>query len=151
MELQPVRSRPAQPETSLDVVVTSMASDSHSWNLVFLELLLRELGHRVTNLGPCVPDDVLIEHCGRTKPDLVVVSTVNGHGFPDGMRLIRALRAELPALPVVIGGKLGIRAVDNAQFVEHLLAAGFDAVFEDSGGLRAFTSFVQKLIPASVL
>jgi methylaspartate mutase sigma subunit len=145
MELQPVR-----PGNSLDVVVTSMASDSHSWNLVFLQLLLSELGHRVTNLGPCVPDEVLIGHCLAARPDLVVVSTVNGHGFPDGMRLIRELRADLPDLPVVIGGKIGIRAVGNAELAEHLLAAGFDAVFEDSGGLRSFTSFVQKLIPARV-
>lgn len=32
----------------LDVVVSTMASDSHTWNLVFLQLVLEELGHRVT-------------------------------------------------------------------------------------------------------
>ncbi|OZM73289.1 methylaspartate mutase [Amycolatopsis antarctica] len=145
-QLFPLESQPA-----LDVVVTTVPSDSHTWNLVFLQLLLLEQGHDVVNLGPCVPNTTLIEYCIDNRPDLVVVSSVNGHGFPDGMRLIAELRAQplLSALPVVIGGKLGIRAEENVQYVEHLIEGGFDAVFEDGGGLRAFTSFVESL-PVSV-
>src|SRR5262249_59490655 len=94
----------------LTVVVTSVASDSHTWNLVYLQLVLEELGHKVVNLGACVPDELLISECLRVRPDLVVVSTVNGHGFHDGMELIGRFRAleDLATTPVVIGGKLGI-------------------------------------------
>lgn len=131
----------------LDIVVTSMVSDSHTWNLVFLQLLLEELGHRVTNLGACVPDDLLVAECRRLDPDLVVVSSVNGHGFNDGMRLIGALRScpGLLATPVVIGGKLGIAGAGDGAPARALLAAGFDGVFEEGGSVEAFLEFLQSL------
>jgi methylaspartate mutase sigma subunit len=124
-----------------------MASDSHTWNLVFLQLALEELGHRVRNLGACVPDELLIAECLRARPDLVVVSSVNGHGYQDGTRLIGRIRThpELATTPVVIGGKLGIAGPGGRASRERLRAAGFDAVFEDGVGLAAFRSFVERL------
>jgi len=133
--------------TGLLALVTSVASDSHNWNLVYLELLLAEMGHQVVNLGPCVPDDLLAAECRRLGPDLAVVSTVNGHGYLDGMRLIRRLRAqpELAALPVVIGGKLGIAGPSGWQHCARLVSAGFDAVFEDGTDIGQFRAFVTQL------
>lgn len=89
-------------------MVTTTASDAHVWNLVYLELLLTEWGHHVVNLGPCVPDGLLVHRCLAVRPDLLVVSSVNGHGRDEGQRLISRVRArpELAALPAVIGGKL---------------------------------------------
>ena len=143
----PGRPPPAPAARSLSVVVTSVASDAHTWNLVFLQLVLQELGHRVVNLGACVPDALLVAQCLRVRPDLVVVSSVNGHGYHDGMRLIRRLRRcpELAAVPVVIGGKLGIAGPGRRSGRERLRAAGFDAVFEEGTGLVAFRSFTRAL------
>jgi methylaspartate mutase sigma subunit len=126
----------------LSIVVTSVSSDSHTWNLVFLQLALEELGHDVHNLGACVPDELLVAECLQTRPDLVVVSTVNGHGMRDGSRLIGRIRArrELAATPVVIGGKLGISGPGGHERREQLRSAGFDAVFEDSAGMEAVRS-----------
>lgn len=137
---------PTQGE-DLFVVVTSVASDSHNWNLVFLELTLAELGHEVVNMGPCVPDDLLVSECLRLRPDLVVVSTVNGHGFFDSMRLIGRIRGcqELSATPVVIGGKLGIIGPAGEWTRQQLLSAGFDAVFADCADMTDFRSFVGRL------
>ncbi|MER7516479.1 cobalamin-dependent protein [Streptomyces sp. NPDC126499] len=135
----------------LDVVVTTMASDSHTWNLVFLHLLLEELGHRVTNLGACVPDALLVAECRRIEPDLIVLSSVNGHGFHDGLRVIAALRA-CPALArttTVIGGKLGIAGSGAPARRRALLAAGFDGVFEEDRSVREFPSFVRSLSAGS--
>ncbi|WP_016908611.1 cobalamin B12-binding domain-containing protein [Streptomyces xiaopingdaonensis] len=129
------------------VVVTTVASDSHTWNLVFLQLLLEELGCHVVNLGPCVPDELLLERCREARPAAVVVSTVNGHGHQDGLRVVRRLRADdlLAATPVVIGGKLGVDG-DSTSHAAELMAAGFDAVFEDGAEtLTAFRRFVGAL------
>jgi methylaspartate mutase sigma subunit len=128
----------------LDVVVTSVASDSHTWNLVYLQLVLEELGHRVRNLGACVPDDLLVTECLRQRPDLVVMSSVNGHGRTDGTRVIGRLRGrpELAGVPVVIGGKLGISGRGRAT---ELRTAGFDAVFDDGATTTAFRAFVGRL------
>ncbi|MEU7019581.1 cobalamin-dependent protein [Streptomyces sp. NPDC046203] len=132
------------------VLVSSVSSDSHTWNLVFLQLLLEDLGHEVTNIGSCVPDDLLIAEARRHRPDMMVISSVNGHGALDGGRLIRKLRQEpdLSDLKVVIGGKLGIRGVDGASHSEGLLDAGFDAVFEDAAGIEPFRRYLAASAPA---
>lgn len=132
--------------SGLKVIVTSTVSDSHTWNLVFLQLLLEEMGHDVVNIGPCVPDRLLAGECVGHAPDLVVVSSVNGHGFNDGLRLIGTLRSTpgLERTPVVIGGKLGVDGVPDVGRTRRLLAAGFDAVFGDDD-LAAFGSFVDRI------
>jgi len=147
LELGPARERAAGTASGLTVVVTSVASDSHTWNLVYLQLALEELGHQVVNLGACVPDDLLVTECLRIRPDLVVVSTVNGHGFHDGRRLISRIRdcAELAEMPVVIGGKLGIAGPAGHEGRDQLRAAGFDAVFEEGAAITALTSMAGQL------
>ncbi|HEY5979700.1 MAG TPA: cobalamin-dependent protein [Microlunatus sp.] len=129
------------------VVLTGVSSDSHTWNLVFLELLIEEHGHRVINLGPCVPPDLLVARCQVLDPDLVVVSTVNGHGATDGLSAITALRAEprLIDTPVVIGGKLGVNGVPSRSETSRLRHAGFTAVFGDGDDLPAFASLLLSL------
>jgi methylaspartate mutase sigma subunit len=124
-----------------------MASDSHTWNLVFLQLVLEELGYRVTNLGACVPDDFLVAECRRIEPELIVLSSVNGHGFHDGMRIVAELRSQpgLKATPIVIGGKLGIAGSNDRARTRALLAAGFDRVFEENESVDAFRSYVRSL------
>ncbi|MGW2991231.1 cobalamin B12-binding domain-containing protein [Streptomyces sp. NPDC001193] len=72
-------------------VVSGVSSDAHTWNLVFLQLMLEERGHEVVNLGACPPDDEVVAACLRECPDALVVSTVNGHGHMDGERLVRTL------------------------------------------------------------
>jgi methylaspartate mutase sigma subunit len=141
------QGRPDRPH----VLLTTLPSDAHTWNLVFLERLISESGHHVTNLGPCVPDDLLVEECLRVDPDLVVVSTVNGHGLVDGIRAITALRAEsqLTRTPVVIGGKLGISGAAHQTVATDLRRAGYTAVFGDGTDLPAFQALLASLPSAS--
>ncbi|MEV7085129.1 cobalamin-dependent protein [Streptomyces sp. NPDC093085] len=129
------------------VLLSSVSSDAHTWNLVFLQLLLEEMGHDVTNLGACVPDEMLVEECAALRPDLVVISTVNGHGYADGKRLIGKVRAGAAGrdTPVVIGGKLGITGGTQAAASHDLLMAGFDAVFQDDADPAALGRFMDTL------
>lgn len=140
-------AEPVRPGRTLTVVVSSVASDSHTWNLVYLQLAIEELGHRVVNLGACVPDELLIENCLEANPDLVVISSVNGHGFIDGSRLIGRIRAvpELAATQVVIGGMLGIAGPDGHRSQDLLLAAGYDAVFDNGARMPAFRTYLEQL------
>ncbi|MEU1621709.1 cobalamin-dependent protein [Streptomyces sp. NPDC005722] len=134
------------------IIVSGVSSDAHMWNLVFLQLLLEEHGHEVSNLGSLTPDAEIAGACRALRPDLLVIGTVNGHGHLDGLRLIRALRAEpsLAALPVVIGGKLGVHGRDDARPAARLAAAGYDAVFDDGddtggGALARFETYLRAL------
>ncbi|MGW7104108.1 cobalamin B12-binding domain-containing protein [Streptomyces sp. NPDC054883] len=124
----------------MNILLTGTASDSHTWNLVYLQLFLEELGHRVHNLGPCVPDELLAGVCAEREPDLVVVSSVNGHGYRDGLGAVRALRGAGLTVPFVIGGKLGVAGGADPRRRARLLDAGVDAVFDDgdAGRLRGY-------------
>jgi methylaspartate mutase sigma subunit len=125
---------------NLRVVVTSLPSDAHTWNLIFLQKYIEECGHSVINLGSCVPAEELACACIRYIPDLVVISSVNGHGVDDGLRVITYLRAvpELSGIPIAIGGKLSTTGQVSIEQMERLVAAGFDAVFGEASlpGLR---------------
>jgi methylaspartate mutase sigma subunit len=148
MELVSRPCAPASPALpGMDVLVSSVASDAHTWNLIYLQLLLEELGHRVTNLGACVPDQLMVDECRTRCPDLIVISTVNGHGFNDGRRVVSRLRDcdELRSTPIIIGGKLGIAGAEHCGHVDELMDAGFDAVFEDGAGITGFHDFVRAL------
>lgn len=138
---------PAGPAAVPTAVLTGTSSDSHMWNLVYVQLLLEEAGYAVLNLGVCVPDGHVVAECLRERPDVVVVGTMNGHGHNDGARLVGRLRAEaeLAGTPVVIGGKLGIDGAGNARHADALLAAGFDAVFEGDDAAVAFCAFLAGL------
>jgi methylaspartate mutase sigma subunit len=116
------------------VLLSTVSSDAHTWNLVYLKLFLEEHGYLVTCLGACVPDELLIDTALRQRPDAIVVSSVNGHGAIDGARMVTSLRArpELADVPVVIGGKLGLAGDDTAR-TRDLLGAGFTAVLGESG------------------
>lgn len=137
----PKKELPAQRPRS---IVTSTVSDSHTWNLVYMQLLLEEMGHEVINLGSCVPEALLVEECLRHGPDLLVVSSVNGHGFNDGLRIAAHMRSvpELDHLCMVIGGKLSVDGVRDVGFTRRLLNGGFDAVFGDDE-LDSFRAFVE--------
>lgn len=133
---------------ALTILVTGTASDSHTWNLVYLQLLLQEQGHHVVPLGPCVGDELLVVECLACVPDLVVISSVNGHGYRDGLSAVKRLRREhrLADVPVVIGGKLGIEGQPDADAASRLLRAGCTAVFDGGeGDANAFRIFVEQL------
>lgn len=138
---------PPEHTGGLTVVVSSVASDAHTWNLVYLQLVLEELGHRVHNLGACVPDELLVAESRQLQPDLVVISSVNGHGLRDGTRLIARFRAcpELSTTPVVIGGKLGITGPAGQHHRDQLRSAGFDAVVEADEGIDALRLVTRQL------
>jgi methylaspartate mutase sigma subunit len=141
-------SRATQPATQRPkAIVTGLPSDSHTWNLVYIQLYLEERGHEVVNLGPCVTADILLPECVNLTPDLIVMSTVNGHGHADGLRVIRALRDcdELADVPVVIGGKLGVNGPQQVDELQSLLDSGFDGVFDDNAPAGQFDSFLSTL------
>lgn len=121
-------------------VVSGLPSDSHTWNLLFLELVMEEAGWSVVNLGCCVPAATLVSESLWHRPQLVALSTVNGHGYQDALPVVEELRREprLSETPVVIGGKLGTSGKPDATAADALYRAGIDAVYDDEGGIAEF-------------
>lgn len=135
-----------RPHAGPRVLLTTVASDAHTWNLVYLSLLLKENGYEVSTLGACPPVPTVVAAARELRPSAIVVSTVNGHGCIDGIGLVQALR-RVPVcqdVAVAIGGKLGIAGDIQQQQVARLYGAGCDRVFGDGDGPTGLLSWLSE-------
>lgn len=132
------------------VLLTTVASDAHTWNLVYLWLLLQENGYDVTTVGACPPVRTVVAAAQDVRPDAIVVSTVNGHGCLDGTELIRALRAAPLSqdVPIALGGKLGIAGDLQHQQTARLYGVGCDRVFGDGHGPEVLLEWLYEAVVA---
>jgi methylaspartate mutase sigma subunit len=132
------------------VLLTTIPSDAHGWNLVFMQMFLEERGCSVVNLGTCVPFDLLVQSCSQHPVDLIVVSTVNGHGYLEGLELAKRLEGVegRENMSLVIGGKLGVDEGKSQEHARALRQAGFDAVFSGPSALDEFIEFLEREIGA---
>ncbi|MFI5660545.1 cobalamin B12-binding domain-containing protein [Streptomyces sp. NPDC051684] len=134
-------------------VLSSVSSDSHTWNLVYLQLLLEEAEFEVTNLGACVPPEMLAERALDVRPDLILLSSVNGHGGLQAAAYAQLIKAQ-PALagtPLVIGGKLGVAGAADRGLVPELIEAGFDGVFVGDEAVAEFREYLDRVRPHTVV
>ncbi|KAA1250986.1 cobalamin B12-binding domain-containing protein [Mycobacterium simiae] len=124
-------------------VLSTVESDAHMWNLVYLQKLLEEHGASVRNLGCCTPVAGVVEAVITEPTDLLVVSSINGHGFHGAKHLMGALREWGIAVPSVIGGKLTTAVADNFAVREQLLREGFTDVFLGADAILRFVEFIS--------
>lgn len=128
--------------SSRKAILTTVSSDSHSWNLIFMELFLLECGYEVTNLGPCCPTELTVARALETRYDVIVISSINGHAVIEAPEILRTLRRAGVQTPVAIGGKLDTSA--NAASEERLREVGFNGVFADTSSTM-FDDFIAFL------
>lgn len=126
-------------------IIASVESDSHMWGLVYLQLWLQERGYSVKNLGCCTPVDDILMQLAECRAQLLVISTVNGHGHTQGLELIRRVREQHPFLPCVIGGQLTTSEESAEMARQALLDAGYSAAFVGADALPAFDRFLTTL------
>jgi methylaspartate mutase sigma subunit len=121
------------------------------WNMVFMQLYLEELGNEVNNLGVCTPTELLLRDAEASSPDMIVISSINGHAADEAVTLAEAVRKSplLKEVTLVIGGKLGIMSQDG-DLVEQLHAAGFDGVFIEGQSCNPLQEFNNQYFPALV-
>jgi methylaspartate mutase sigma subunit len=128
-------------------VVATTPDDSHSWNLVGVEFQLVERGFAVDNLGPCTPEALLAERIRHLRPDLVVLSSVNGHGGLSLLSVLETLdRYQLKRLaPIVAGGLLTTDPLALPDVAAALKYAGISAVFAGPNAWAAFDAHMATL------
>jgi len=123
-------------------LVCSVESDSHSWNLIYLQKLVEEHGATVRNLGCCTPASEVVQACRDFRPDLVVVSSVNGDGQHGVRVLLATLRRDGIEIPVVAGGKLTTSEADNDGVRRDLLTRGCAEVFTGDSAVSDLRDFL---------
>lgn len=128
-------------------LLLSISSDSHTWNLVYMQLLLGELGFDVVTAGCCVTPDELVELAHYKRPDLIVISTINGHGYVEAKLYVSHLKKHelVKHIPIVIGGNLTINGNLTAVQKKELIALGFAGVFTGKSSIEKFKDFVSLL------
>jgi methylmalonyl-CoA mutase cobalamin-binding subunit len=129
---------------SRTALLTSTPSDAHTWNLMFLQLVLEEAGFLVRNLGSCSPIAVVLRACQDLRPDLLVVSSVNGHGRVEGAELISAIRPE-SNVRAVIGGMLTTGRADPEKVRAELTGLGYEEVFTGESALPDFHLYLESV------
>lgn len=131
----------------MKVLLTTIPSDSHTWNLVFMQLFLEEQGCEVINLGACTPIDLIVKNTYSIKPDMIVVSSINGHANIEGVRLAKEIRKNdlLRKVKLVVGGKLGTKGTENDIYKEKLSNAGFCGVFGGNSSIDDFNEFLYGM------
>jgi len=129
------------------VLLTTVPSDAHNWNMIFMQLLLEENGFTVINLGPCVPASLMASACLEHHPDAVVVSTINGHGFIEGKELITEAKkvACVAETPFFIGGKLSTDATLSHLYALELEQAGYRKAFASGADLESFLHHLEQI------
>ncbi|GHB62054.1 methylaspartate mutase [Streptomyces xanthochromogenes] len=130
--------------TSFRCLVSTVESDSHIWNLVYLQKLLEENGATVRNLGSCTPVDLVVRAVRESRPELLVVSSVNGHGHHGARVLLSALQENGLEVPCVVGGKLTTTESDNDRVRRDLLAHGYTDVFLGEDAIPRFRDFLTS-------
>ncbi|WP_372495111.1 cobalamin B12-binding domain-containing protein [Micromonospora phytophila] len=123
--------------------MTTVESDAHAWNLIYLQLLLEERGSIVRNLGTCTPVDLVVAALVEERPDLLVVSSVNGHGHHGVRILLRALAARGIDVPCVAGGKLTVSEADDPWVRRDLIQRGCAEVFVGPTAIDRFQAFLD--------
>lgn len=131
---------------NFNVILTGTPSDSHTWNLIMMELFLKENNCQVRNLGACVPIEVISYEIKKRPPDLIIFSSINGHLFQDGIKVMNELSQNISnKIPIVIGGQLGITSLSKNFQKQKLLKIGFDDVFVDKDAMRHFQKYLYRL------
>ena len=131
----------------MKAIIGTIPSDSHSWNLVFMQMLLQEENIDAQVLGICTPYEAYARAIQTHRPQLIVVSSINGHGFSQGQDIPAFIRGQArePLPPIVIGGKLVTGNDFDRSKEQALLRAGFDKVYWSDSSITEFIAYVRGI------
>jgi methylmalonyl-CoA mutase cobalamin-binding subunit len=128
----------------LRCLLVTVESDSHMWNLTYIQKVLEEQGVVVRNLGCCTPVDHVVHQVKQWRPDVVVLSTINGHGYHGVRVLLERLQAAGSAVPLVVGGRLSTTVADDTRIHADLLARGCAGVFVREGAVDRLRALIGR-------
>jgi methylaspartate mutase sigma subunit len=128
------------------VILATIPSDSHCWNLVFMELFLKEQRFDVINLGPCTPFELILECTLKNTVSAIIISSVNGHAFLEAERLIKMIRKNVPYdIPVYLGGKLSTDMKKAEFYAKELENAGYTKAYSENDDMSDFKAQLKSL------
>ncbi len=112
------------------IVTGVIGADVHAVGNKILAFALREAGFKVINLGVMVSQEEYIEAAIETNADVILVSSLYGHGEIDchGLRQ-KCDEAGLKEIPLLAGGNLVVGKQNFEDVEKRFLAMGFTRVY----------------------
>ena len=114
----------------LTLVMGVIGADVHAVGNKILEYAFSQAGINVINLGVMVAQEEYIAAAIETNADLIVVSSLYGHGEIDcrGLRE-KCDEAGLKNIPLYVGGNLVVGKTDFEEVEKRFLSMGFSRVY----------------------
>jgi len=122
------------------VVLGAVEGEHHGLPIMMLADLLSGRGFAVTNLGPNTPVEAFLDTCGAIDGEVAIGVSAIAEPSRDTLNAtVGALRAELPNVPIFIGGRVGCELAEGLDVAGSAdTGAGAIALFEEhfprSGG-----------------
>ena len=117
------KSLPVKDEAETDrLLIATVEGDIHDLGKNILRSLLENYGYPVEDMGINVPVGEIVSRVTRGDIGLVGLSALMTTTLPAMEATVRAVKAERPDLPVIVGG-----AVVTAEYAEKIGADGYAA------------------------
>ncbi|MFL0266507.1 methylaspartate mutase subunit S [Candidatus Clostridium radicumherbarum] len=112
------------------IVLGVIGSDCHAVGNKILDHALTEAGYNVINIGVLSPQEDFINAAVETSADLILVSSLYGHGEIDcrGLRE-KCDEAGLKGIKLYVGGNIVVGKQNWEDVYNRFMAMGFDRVY----------------------
>ncbi len=127
------------------LVLGVIGSDCHAVGNKILDYALTEAGFNVINIGVLSPQEDFINAAVETNADVIVVSSLYGHGEIDcrGMRE-NCEEAGLKGILLYVGGNIVVGKQNWEDVEKRFKAMGFDRVFPPGTSIDTTVECLRK-------
>lgn len=130
-----------------NALVLGPPSDAHTWNLFYLDLILKESGFSSEVLGGCVNLKDITKKVSTSHWDIIVVSSLNGHFYLESQSVLKSIKKGLGASnPIIVaGGNIDTNNRDIDFLERTVKKQGYDEVFFRSDSIKKFQTYCEAI------
>ncbi len=130
----------------LKALILGTPSDAHTWNLFYLELILKESGFQTAVHGCCISYPEISKAVNLDHWDLIVVGSLNGHFYYESKQTFQAIISGITGKrpPIVAGGKIDVYDRDIEFLERAIMRQGYDNVFFGSDSVDRFKEYCTQ-------
>lgn len=127
------------------IVLGVIGADCHAVGNKILDYCLTEAGYNVVNIGVLSPQEDFINAAIETKADVIMVSSLYGHGEIDcrGLRE-KCDEAGIKGIKLYVGGNLVVGKQDFKDVRQRFLKMGFDRVYPPGTSVETALEDLRK-------
>ena len=132
------------------IVTGVIGADVHAVGNKIITYALEKENFNVVNLGVMVSQEEYIAAALETNADVILVSSLYGHGEIDcdGLRE-KCDEAGLKNIPILVGGNLVVGKQDFAEVEKRFLAMGFTKAYAPGTAIETTIADIKEILGLS--